>query len=333
MLNNKYLQNLSTRDVLSGLMNGKFPIQDTNTKGYYYLQSKRNQYGQEEDEMERINVPSASSPNPTWNNQNFQNGTATSPYNSTSMGWNRPLDATSSTANTAGTQYAANGNTGMAITNQGTPPNDHSYFDNKNGVWCDKNTGFENPQYDADKYGADISEDMVNKMMQDKEFQRAMTTYTIPEEGCYNNAPTDRGKETKYGITKRWYKNEDIPNLSRERANAILYRDYWNYNGINKLPSGVAGAVFDNAVNQGQPTAVKNTHRALGIVPGDIIGNQTLNAINNANQQEFLQNFQDEANQINQGNIRNTPQQATFENGWNNRIRRWRVLPPLQGRF
>lgn len=103
MFNGKHQQTLSNRDLLNGFMNGEFPIQDSNTKGYYYLQSKRNHYGQEEDEMERINVPSATSPNPTWNNQNFQKRAATSPYNSTSMGWNKPFDATSSTANAAGT--------------------------------------------------------------------------------------------------------------------------------------------------------------------------------------------------------------------------------------
>lgn len=111
MFNNKHLQNLSTWDVLSGLMNGQFPLQDSRSKGYYYLQPKRNQYGQEEDEMEKIHVPSATTPNPTWNNhsQNIQNKAATSPYNSTSMGWNKSLDATSSTTNATGTQYASNG--------------------------------------------------------------------------------------------------------------------------------------------------------------------------------------------------------------------------------
>ena len=276
--------------------------------------------------MERINVPSATSPNPTWNNQNFQKGAATSPYNSTSMGWNEPLDATSSNANAAGTQYAANGNTGMAITNQETPPNDHSYFDKKNGVWCDKNIGFENPQYDADKYGVDISEDMVNKMMQDKEFQRAMTTYTIPAEGCYNNTPADRGKETKYGITKKWYKNEDIPNLSRERANAILYRDYWNYNGINKLPSGVVGAVFDHSVNVGGPAAIKNVHQSLGITPGDIIGNQTLDRIGNMSEEDFLNSFKGTLNNYYKGIAKDDPSQRTHEDGWLNRWLQYRVL-------
>jgi lysozyme family protein len=45
--------------------------------------------------------------------------------------------------------------------------------------------------------------------------------------GNYSNHPYDRGGETKYGISSRWYPDEDIQNLTRERANAILYRDYW----------------------------------------------------------------------------------------------------------
>ena len=67
MFNWKDLEKLSTREVLDGLMNGKYPLQDNTTKGYYYLQPQKNKYGvEDENEMERINVASAQSPNPKW---------------------------------------------------------------------------------------------------------------------------------------------------------------------------------------------------------------------------------------------------------------------------
>ncbi len=63
------LEKKSTREVLNGLMNGKYPLQDTKTKEYYYMQPQKNSNGVADDEkMERIDVPSANSPNPTWQN-------------------------------------------------------------------------------------------------------------------------------------------------------------------------------------------------------------------------------------------------------------------------
>lgn len=281
MFNWKDLEKLSTREVLDGLMNGKYPLQDNTTKGYYYLQPQKNKYGiEDENEMERINVASAQSPNPKWEQSNN-------------------------------------------LLNQ----DNNGYWDKKWNVWCDKNTGFENNEYNPSKYGADIDKDLVNKMMNDTNFQNAMKNYTIPSEGCYDNKINDKGMETKYGISKRWYPNEDIPNLTRERANALLYRDYWNYNGINKLPANISGAVFDNAVNQGPPTAIKNTHKALGIEPGNIIGEQTLNKISKSSPYEFLDKFKNAAQNINNQNIQSDSSQNEFKNGWFRRINRWRVFP------
>ncbi len=124
MFNNRNLQNMSTRDVLSGYMNGKYPMRDPFAKdgqnSYYYLQPKKNQYGIEEDEQERIYVPSENSPNPTWTNQNpnSQQGAATFPYTSSSMRWNNSLDASPSSLNSSGTQYASNENTALGTTQQ-----------------------------------------------------------------------------------------------------------------------------------------------------------------------------------------------------------------------
>ncbi|MBE6453047.1 MAG: hypothetical protein E7012_06135 [Alphaproteobacteria bacterium] len=273
------LEKKSTKEVLEGLMNGKYPLQDTKTKGYYYMQPQKNSNGVINDEkMERIDVPSADSPNPTWQSKSNHN-------------------------------------------------NSNLYKDEKWNVWCDKNNGFEEKQYDKNKYGDGITQNLVDKMMTDEVFQDAMNNYTIPSEGCYGNEINDKGGETKYGISKRWYPNEDIPNLTRERANALLYRDYWNYNGINKLPRTIAGAVFDNAVNQGQPTAIKNTHKALGLDSGNIIGKQTMSKISNIPPSQFLINLKNAAMAVNNSHISNDKDQNNFKNGWNNRINRWRVFP------
>ena len=43
----------------------------------------------------------------------------------------------------------------------------------------------------------------------------------LEHEGGYVNDPTDLGGETKYGITKRFYPNVDIKNLTIEQAKEI----------------------------------------------------------------------------------------------------------------
>lgn len=73
----------------------------------------------------------------------------------------------------------------------------------------------------------------------------------LSHEGGYINDPKDSGGETKFGISKRSYPNEDIASLTRERACEIYRRDFWGKLGLNELPYPVALVVFDAAVNHG----------------------------------------------------------------------------------
>jgi lysozyme family protein len=134
----------------------------------------------------------------------------------------------------------------------------------------------------------------------------------------YSNNSNDRGGETQYGISSRWYPDEDIPNLTRERANALSYRDYWLAPHINQLPDEFADIVFDNGVVQGQPSAIRNLQRALGIQVDGIIGPDTLNAISNADE-NVRRNFIREVQRRNQNIVEQDPTQRVFLNGWTNR--------------
>lgn len=94
------------------------------------------------------------------------------------------------------------------------------------------------------------------------------------------------------GIAKAAHNDEDIKNLTRERANAILYKEVWNWNGINKLPREIRGFVFDHGVRTSPQNAIEMTHRALGINPvGNIIGNTTLSLLQHIDYEEFLQRY------------------------------------------
>lgn len=70
-------------------------------------------------------------------------------------------------------------------------------------------------------------------------------------EGGYVNDPDDPGGETKYGISKRAYPNEDIKNLTRERAEALYKRDYWDKMDLDSYPQDKAVVLMNVAVNMG----------------------------------------------------------------------------------
>ena len=47
----------------------------------------------------------------------------------------------------------------------------------------------------------------------------------LKHEGGYVNDPTDLGGETNYGITKRFYPDVDIKNLTEEQAKEIYKKE------------------------------------------------------------------------------------------------------------
>jgi len=93
----------------------------------------------------------------------------------------------------------------------------------------------------------------------------------IGNEGGYVNDPLDRGGETKYGITKRWYPDIDIKNLTLDEARQIYWGDYWTHRKldmrqINEFDPKLAIELFDTAVNQGVPTAAKYLQKSLNLL-------------------------------------------------------------------
>ena len=84
----------------------------------------------------------------------------------------------------------------------------------------------------------------------------------LEHEGGYVNDPKDLGGETKYGITKRFYPDIDIKNLTIEQAKEIYKKDYWDRNRVESLPQELWHIFFDMCVNMGRRTAVKVLQRA-----------------------------------------------------------------------
>lgn len=90
----------------------------------------------------------------------------------------------------------------------------------------------------------------------------------------------DTGGTTRWGISQNAYPDEDIANLSRDRAEFLYRRDYWNAVDAARLPAPLALLVFDAAVNQGPGNAARFLQECLGSVRVDgAIGPRTVGAV------------------------------------------------------
>ena len=106
----------------------------------------------------------------------------------------------------------------------------------------------------------------------------------LEHEGGYVNDPNDLGGETNFGITKRFYPDLDIKNLTKEEAKQIYYDDYWLKNKVNKMPSELKHIYFDMCINMGKKTAVKilqgaSIGKGSNIALDGGLGANTFNAI------------------------------------------------------
>jgi len=124
------------------------------------------------------------------------------------------------------------------------------------------------------------------------------------------------GKETNFGITKRFYPELDIDKLKIERAKEIYYNDYWLNSKCDKLPNEIRLMHFDTAVNMGVARANKFLQKIIGVKEDGIIGNVTLKYAHKAN----LKNYTRERLVYYVKIILNKPSQLKYINGWFNRV-------------
>lgn len=138
-------------------------------------------------------------------------------------------------------------------------------------------------------------------------------------EGFFSDHPQDPGGKTRYGITLKTFRNlypgGDFTKLDKELAARIYREQYWVPCRCRDLPAGIDLAVFDCAVNQGQPTARKLLQKAAGVKPDGIIGFVTLKAVK-ARPGEVLTDFMARRG-VRYGNLWNF---VTFGLGWMRRL-------------
>jgi lysozyme family protein len=145
-------------------------------------------------------------------------------------------------------------------------------------------------------------------------------------EGGYVNDPDDPGGETNMGITKLFYPDEDIKNLTVERATELYYNDYWlamNFTGII-LNDDLILQVFDMGVNSrtknsGFKPAIRILQRVLSVTDDGIMGPMTKNAIH-----QYSGNITEDYKEGRRSYYKSLPQQkpvlAKYVDSWLRRV-------------
>jgi len=131
------------------------------------------------------------------------------------------------------------------------------------------------------------------------DFDQAFETL-LKHEGGFTDDPRDPGNwtggrvntgkllGTKFGIAANTYPDEDIRNLTVERAKQIYRRDFWDQVRADELPETIRHAMFDAAVNSGVQRAVRWLQSVVDTNMDGIIGPITLAAVRSFDQQLLL---------------------------------------------
>jgi len=103
------------------------------------------------------------------------------------------------------------------------------------------------------------------------------------------NVGNDYGGETKYGISKRSFPNEDIANLTPSRALDLMFTNYWTFYHLSDISSqDIANQCFFLLVNMNPvhatliiQAAINGVGRSIVTVKADgILGEATIQALN-----------------------------------------------------
>lgn len=156
--------------------------------------------------------------------------------------------------------------------------------------------------------------------------------YLLRVEGSYSDDENDKGGKTKYGITEEeardfGYKG-DMQDLTKDFAKNIYLKKYYLGNKLDKVVNDkVALSICDWAVNSGR-NGTKNAQIAINQLTNanldvdGIIGNKTLEALNSADPEKFLEVYHNLQRIYYKGKVEADRTQEGFLTGWLNRVQR-----------
>ena len=163
-----------------------------------------------------------------------------------------------------------------------------------------------------------------------------LVPFILSKEGGYVNDKDDSGGPTNFGITlATWRKvgydknddgvinKEDIKLLTEDDFHRVFKKNYWDACKADQIKDqSVANLLVDFAYNSGVARVSKFIQKIVGVTADGIIGNKTINAINNyprGHRQLFATLRQRRINYLN-GIVIANPTQKKFYNGWMNRV-------------
>lgn len=126
--------------------------------------------------------------------------------------------------------------------------------------------------------------------------------YVFRNEGydIYTDRPEDRGGPTKFGVTlailAKWrgspVTSEDVKNLTRAEAEQVAYIYFWMPLNLTRLGvRTIATAILDTAFVSGGPATAHMIQRALGLTQDGILGDASINKLNQLTFGQFLTLF------------------------------------------
>lgn len=152
--------------------------------------------------------------------------------------------------------------------------------------------------------------------------------YISKSEGGYINHKYDAGGETKFGISKKWYPNLNIKDLTLDQAKIIYYEDYWlRYNLDKLIHRELAIKVFDTMIVIGPRMGtllLEESVQGMGYqIPADGIFDPELIYIANTecNQIDLIDRYQILMEYYFKRIVESNPSQKVFLQGWINRAR------------
>lgn len=146
----------------------------------------------------------------------------------------------------------------------------------------------------------------------------------------------DKGLISKFGITlgawseftKKQASFDDIKNLTLTQAKRF-YRAYWDALKLDRVKSlDVAISIFDQCVHRGRFGGTEMTQRFLNLRPTGIMTDQTLEAINSVEPDEFITGYFKHAQRSYLKIVEKDQTQMKFLKGWFERT--YKILDSLK---
>ena len=164
-------------------------------------------------------------------------------------------------------------------------------------------------------------------------FQHALD-FVLAKEGGYVNDHTDKGGETKFGISDKRDGIADgktdvngdgkpdtaIKDLTPEQAAQIYFRDYWQAAYCTDWPDGISLFVFDSSVQHGVKAAIRQLQSAAGVTADGIVGPNTTRAVICADPEWLLNRCFLRRSRFYADIIKSNASQGKYLSGWFNRL-------------